>query len=37
MKVDKERCIGCLECVDYCPVGAIKEIEQEWVVVIDEE
>jgi len=37
MRVDKERCTGCLECVDYCPVGAIKEIQKEGRVFIDEE
>jgi len=25
MKIDEQKCIGCLECIDYCPVGAIKE------------
>ena len=25
MKIDEDKCIGCLECVDYCPVNAIKE------------
>ena len=37
MRVDKEKCLGCLECVEYCPVGAIKEIKQEGVVFIDED
>jgi len=23
MRVDEEKCTGCLECIDYCPVGAI--------------
>ncbi len=25
MRVDEEKCTGCLECIDYCPVGAIRE------------
>ncbi|MFC1847489.1 DUF362 domain-containing protein [Chloroflexota bacterium] len=37
MRVNKEKCIECLACVDYCPVGAIKDIQGEGVVFIDEE
>ena len=25
MKIDQDKCISCLTCIDYCPVGAIKE------------
>lgn len=25
MRIDQEKCISCLICIDYCPVGAIKE------------
>jgi NAD-dependent dihydropyrimidine dehydrogenase PreA subunit len=25
MRVDEDKCIGCFECVAYCPVAAIKE------------
>ena len=37
MRVDREKCSGCLECVDYCPVGAIREIPVEGVIFIDED
>ncbi len=37
MKVDAERCIGCLECVDYCPVGAIKQADIGGVVYVDQD
>jgi NAD-dependent dihydropyrimidine dehydrogenase PreA subunit len=29
VKIDKEKCVGCTECQDYCPVGAIVTIEWE--------
>ena len=25
MKIDSEKCISCQECIDYCPMGAIRE------------
>ena len=25
MKIDPEKCIGCFECINYCPMGAIAE------------
>ncbi len=37
MRVDEEKCTGCLECIDYCPVGAIKEVNGAGGVFIDEE
>ena len=37
MRVDDEKCIGCLECVDYCPVGAISEVVGAGRVFVDEE
>jgi NAD-dependent dihydropyrimidine dehydrogenase PreA subunit len=36
MRVDEDKCTGCLECVDYCPVGAIKEAGG-GIVTIDQE
>ena len=37
MKVEEDKCIGCLECVDYCPVNAIKAGDEDGRVFIDEE
>lgn len=37
MRVNEEKCIGCLECVAYCPVGAIKEVAGENRVFINED
>ncbi|MFC1864977.1 DUF362 domain-containing protein [Chloroflexota bacterium] len=37
MRVDSEKCVGCLECIDYCPVGAISEDPGTGRVFIDEE
>jgi NAD-dependent dihydropyrimidine dehydrogenase PreA subunit len=36
MKIDEEKCIGCFECIDYCPVGAIKEGENTAYIEQDE-
>jgi len=33
--VDKDKCIGCGQCVDVCPVEAIK-LENDIAVVSDE-
>jgi Uncharacterized Fe-S center protein len=33
--VDKEKCLGCGQCVDVCPVGAIK-LEDGKAVISDE-
>jgi ferredoxin len=27
VKIDKEKCVGCMECQDYCPVEAITNIQ----------
>ena len=35
MKIDPDICISCLECIDFCPVGAILEEDQ--VVEIDQD
>lgn len=37
MKIDEGKCIGCLECVDYCPVGAIKEVGTGLVAINEDE
>jgi NAD-dependent dihydropyrimidine dehydrogenase PreA subunit len=37
VRVYEDKCTGCLECVAFCPVGAIKEREGEIPVYIDEE
>ena len=29
MKIDKENCVNCRSCMDYCPVGAIKAEDEE--------
>jgi len=25
MRIIQDKCVACLECIDYCPVEAIKE------------
>jgi len=35
VKIDKEECVNCLSCIDYCPVGAIKTADEE--VYIDQD
>ncbi|HYE81426.1 MAG TPA: 4Fe-4S binding protein [Clostridia bacterium] len=32
MKVDREKCIGCKQCENICPLGAVKVIEKKAVV-----
>ncbi len=29
MRIDPEKCVGCMECLDYCPVGAMTTRERE--------
>jgi len=35
LKIDKEKCVNCRSCIDYCPVGAIEVDDPE--VRIDQE
>ncbi len=35
MLIDKDLCHGCLECIPYCPVGAIQYNEREGYSEID--
>lgn len=35
MKIDPDKCISCLECIDLCPMSCISEIEE--TVQIDQE
>ena len=37
MRVDEDKCTGCLDCIDYCPVGAIKEAAGGMVSIDEEE
>lgn len=37
MKIDQDKCIACLECIDYCPMEAIKENEENGEIFIDED
>ncbi|MDI6725576.1 MAG: ferredoxin family protein [Smithellaceae bacterium] len=35
MKIDQEKCIACLECIDFCPMNCIAEADD--VVFIDQD
>ena len=37
MEIDQGRCVGCLECLDYCPMEAIKEDPAKGEVFIDQD
>ncbi len=37
MKIDEEKCVGCFECVAFCPVAAIKEDRENRRAVIDQD
>ena len=37
MKIDQDLCVACLDCIDYCPVEAIKEGSVKGEVFIDED
>lgn len=36
MRVHEDKCIGCFECIDYCPMGVIREVAEGGKVSIDE-
>jgi len=35
LKIDHDKCISCLECIDFCPMGAI--LERDGIVGIDQD
>ena len=35
MKIDPEKCIACMECIEYCPMNSI--MEKEGAVLIEQE
>ena len=37
MKIDQDKCVACLECLDYCPMEAIRENPENGVIYIDED
>ena len=37
MKIDQDKCVACLECLDYCPMEAIRENPENGEVYIDED
>ena len=37
MRIDQDKCVACLECIDYCPMEAIKENLENGEVSIDED
>lgn len=37
MRIDQDICVDCLECIDYCPMEAIKENPENGEVSIDED
>jgi len=37
MRIDQDKCVTCLECIDYCAAGAIKEDPKKGEVFIDED
>jgi len=37
VKIDQDLCCACLDCIDYCPVEAIKEVSKGEVVIDEDE
>ena len=37
MRIDQDKCVACLECIDYCPMEAIRENPEKGEVFIDED
>jgi len=37
MRVDEDKCTGCLECIDYCPVEAIRQTDVGGTVYVEED
>ncbi len=36
MRIDPQKCIQCQVCIDYCPVGAIREVPETGQIYIDQ-
>jgi len=37
MRIDQDRCTGCLECIDFCPMGAIRQSDTGGTAYVDQD